>query len=93
MAGLVFSVSMGTGAKDGVSWFTAGATVDSSGLISKGAATSFWDSSLTMADEASSVSIGSTGVGGVGAEAAVAATAATACKAAIAAAASVSRYQ
>jgi hypothetical protein len=74
MAGLVFSVSMGTGAKGGVSWFTAGATVDSSGLISKGAATetipSFCGSSLTMAEEASSVSIGSTGVGGVEAEAA-----------------------
>jgi hypothetical protein len=46
MAGLISSVSMGTGAKDGVSWFTGGAqtvdqstvapTVDSSGLISKG---------------------------------------------------------
>ena len=79
MTGLISSVSMGTGAKDGVSWLTAGATVDSSGLISKGTATetipSFCGSSLTMADEASSVSIGSTGVGGVGAEAAVAAAA------------------
>ena len=102
MADLVSSVSMGTGAKDGVSWFTGGVTVDSSGLISKGAATetipAFWGSSLTMADEASSVSMGSTGVSGVGAEAAAAAAAAaaiaasfSACKAATAAAAS--RYQ
>ena len=99
MADLVSSVSMGTGAKDGVSWFTGGVTVDSSGLISKGAATetipAFWGSSLTMADEASSVSMGSTGVSGVGAEAAAAAAAIaasfSACKAATAAAAS--RYQ
>ena len=100
---MVSSVSMGTGAKDGVSWFTGGVTVDSSGLISKGAATetitSFWGSSLTMAEEASSITIGSTGVGGVGAEAAATAAVAaaiaasfSACKAATAAAAA-SRYQ
>ena len=37
-----------------------------------GTIASFWGSSLTMADEASSVSIGSTGVGGVEAVAAAA---------------------